>query len=213
MSTTSELPADPDTTAEHPLPEPAAGALTGVVTWLGRNKVPVLVAAVVVALAGGSAAWLGTRTTPPTPSTPIELPSSMAGLSTLAKDPLRGTAWQQKAGQSVGSVAWSAKSYGSGGTGKSIRVVAARTDLTGKLEQAWAVGTGDQIGAVSCTHNTRLTPTSSAHERPTVLICWRTTTNLSAYALVIDPKAKTPVPNAEGAAAVDAAWRAAGGSD
>ena len=50
-------------------------------------------------------------------------------------------------------------------------------------------------------------------ERPTLLVCWRTSSTLSAYAVVIDPKAKAPIADAEGVAAVDTAWKAAGGTD
>ena len=90
-------------------------------------------------------------------------------------------------------------------------MVAARADLTGKLEQAWAVDNGTKSGSVSCTHDTRLTPSGKAFERPTLLVCWRTSSTLSAYAVVIDPKAKAPIADADGVAAVDTAWKAAAG--
>ena len=182
--------------------------------WFYERRWLLTAAAAVGVLAGGIAAWIsvGPPSTPG-PTTPISLPPTVAGLPTLSPDPLHGEQWQRRATQAAAGAAWAARTYGHAGPAKTIRMVIARTDLTGKLEQAWAVGNDTRIGADSCTHNTRITPTSTAHIRPTVLVCWRTSPTLSAYALVIDPKATAPVPDADGAAAVDIAWRAAGGAD
>ncbi|HYY12767.1 MAG TPA: hypothetical protein VE781_17650 [Kineosporiaceae bacterium] len=206
MSTTSELPTEHET-----VQEPQA---EGFKARLNRHRTRLVVAAAVIGVLGGTAAaWVSTRQTPaPSPITPISLPDSVAGLANYSGDPMRGANWQEKASQALGTTAFSAKSYGAGGTGKTIRVVAARTDLTGKLELAWPAGNGEQVGDVTCTHNARLTPTSQPRTRPTLLICWRTSKDLSAYAMILDPKATSPIPNAEGAAAVTEAWHAAGGS-
>ena len=220
MSTTHEAPAGSTPFDEDAFPEPApAEAASGFRARLDRNRLPLIAAVAVVGVLGGTvAAWTTTRSSAPTArptatSTGIELPAGLAGLATLTADPLHGASWQAKVHQAIGDAAWGARSYGSAGTGKTIRVVAARTDLTGKLEQAWAVDNGTHTGSVSCTHDTKLTAGGKAFERPTLLVCWRTTSDLSAYALVIDPKAKTPVPDADGVAAVETAWKAAGGTD
>ena len=216
MSTTHELPAGSghlEPAFPEPTPPPAASGVRG---WLDRHVVKLLVAAAVVGVAaGGVAAWATTRPQARTETTsaPVMLPAVMSGLPSMASDPLHGSSWQQKARAEVGTDSWAFRSYGSGGTARSIRVVAARTDLTGKLEQAWAASTESQVGKVSCTHDTRLTPTSKARFRATVLVCWRTSPGLSAYALVIDPKATTPIADADGVAAVQTAWEAAGGTD
>jgi len=216
VSTTHELPAGSgDLESAFPEPTPPSAA-SGVREWLDRHAVQLFVGAAIVGVFGGGvAAWQATRpqARATTTSPPFTLPATMSGLPTLAGDPLHSGSWQQKARTAVGTDAWSFRSYGKGGTARSIRVVAARTDLTGKLEQAWAASTESQVGNVSCTHDTRLTPTSKARFRPTVLVCWRTGPALSAYALVIDPKAKTPIAAADGAAAVQTAWKAAGGTD
>jgi hypothetical protein len=39
------------------------------------------------------------------------------------------------------------------------------------------------------------------------MLCWRTSASLSVYALVIDPKATTPVPMTDAAATVQSVWR------
>ena len=217
MSITRQLPLEPGDTApdaaQSSAPTREHGRWGHVRPWLADRRWLLAAAAVVGLLAGGTAAWLDVRGgSAPTPSTPVDLPATMAGLPTLSADPLHGTSWQQKAALAAGGRAWAARTYGHAGAAKSIRVVVARTDLTGKLEQAWAAGAGTQVGRATCTHDTKLTPTSPARVRPTVLICWRTTPGLSAYALVIDPKATAPVPDADGAAALDTAWQAAGGS-
>jgi hypothetical protein len=215
VSTTNKLPADPaEAGSTSPLDTDDGGTGGGLRGWLHERRW-LLIGAVVVGLLGGAvAAWISVRAAAaPTRSTPIELPVSMGGLPTMSSDPLHGADWQQKAMQAAAGAAWSARSYGHAGPAKTVRVVVARTDLTGTLEQAWAVGNGDQVGSDSCTHNTRITASSKPHLRPTVLVCWRTSPTLSAYALVIDPKATAPVPDADGADAVDIAWRAAGGAD
>jgi hypothetical protein len=213
VSTIDELPAE---SGEAKFPpgmdgeRPGAG-LSG---WIAARRRLLVGVAVIGLLGGAAAAWFDVRSgSAPAASTPIELPDTMAGLPDLGRDPLHAAQWQQKAAQAAAGTAWVARTYGSAGPAKTIRLVVARTDLSGKLEQAWAVGSGTQVGSDRCTHNTRITPGSKPRVRPTVLVCWRTSPSLSAYALVIDPKATAAIPDADGAAAVDAAWRAAGGAD
>lgn len=217
MSTTHDAPIE-SSTGEQGLPEPApVQSASGIRAWIDRNRFPLIATVGVVGILGGTlVAWTTTRSSTPARATSteqIELPSDLTGLPTYRGDPLRGPAWQAKVHQAIGDAVWGARSYGTSGTGKTIRVVAARADLTGKLEQAWAVDNGTKSGSVSCTHDTRLTPSGKAFERPTLLVCWRTSSTLSAYAVVIDPKAKAPIADADGVAAVDTAWKAAGGTD
>ncbi len=191
---------------------------SGIRAWIDRNRFPLIAAVGVVGILGGTlVAWTTTRSSTPARATSteqIELPSDLTGLPTYARRPApRPRAGRPKVHQAIGDAVWGARSYGTSGTGKTIRVVAARADLTGKLEQAWAVDNGTKSGSVSCTHDTRLTPSGKAFERPTLLVCWRTSSTLSAYAVVIDPKAKAPIADADGVAAVDTAWKAAGGTD
>ncbi len=141
---------------------------------------------------------------------PITLPDTVAGLTGLGKaDVTSDRQWRAQAQQAAGGAVLAARTYGTTGSNHIVRVVGARADLTGKLELAWAADAGTKVGAVNCTNNTRLTLDQPAKVRPTVMLCWRTSGSLSVYALVIDPKAKTPVPTTDAAQAVESVWRSA----
>jgi hypothetical protein len=141
---------------------------------------------------------------------PITLPATAGGMSPVgATDVTRRAEWTQQAKQAAGGAVFAARTYGHAGTNHIVRVVAARTDLTGALELAWAADAGTKVGPVSCTNKTRLTPDQPPKVRPTIMLCWRTSGSLSVYALVIDPKATTPVPTTDAAATVESVWRSA----
>jgi hypothetical protein len=150
--------------------------------------------------AGGSAAV--------SPMTPITLPDQVAGRDKLPKDadPLQDPVWRDKARAGVTAVAFVAQGYGHTDQNETLRVVAARTDLTGILDVAMAVDPGQQIGPNRCTQNTQLVPGGTAMVRPTVVVCWRTGADLSASAVLITPR-RTVSP-AEGSAALDEVWAA-----
>ncbi len=205
MSTTHELPVaesgadQPHTTESRPgLPTAAR----------------IGIAAVTLAVVGaGVAVAVGHRSAPaPKATDAITLPATLDGLSPLPKsaDQTQSSSWQAKAEAAGNGATVTGRSYGTGTPGaRSIRIVAGRTDLTGALEQAWAAGTGDAVGADHCTNNVRLTANGAPRVRPTVMLCWRTSATFSAYSVIIDPKATAPVTPAEGAAALDTAWAAA----
>ena len=141
---------------------------------------------------------------------PITLPATAGGKKPLgATDVTRRPEWQQQAKQAVRGAVFAAQTYGTPGSFNIVRVVAARTDLTGALEMTWAGDAGTKVGPVSCTNNIRLTTQQVPKIRPTVMLCWRTSASLSVYVLVIDPKATTPVPNTDAAATVQSVWRSA----
>ncbi len=143
-------------------------------------------------------------------SAPITLPETAGGKRPMgASDLTRKPQWIQQATKAAGGAVLAARTYGAPGSYDIVRVVAARADLTGALELAWAGDAGTKVGAVSCTNRTRFTPDQPARVRPTVMLCWRTSGSLSVYVLVIDPKATTPVPMADAAATVDSVWRSA----
>lgn len=191
--------------------------------WLGRRG---LYAAGVVALiaVGGTAALVSRgddglpKAADPgslNPSAAITLPDDVLGLKPLEakKDGTQTPAWKQKAALAGRGATVVGRMYGTGGaTSRTVRLVVGRADLTGQLEQAWAApNTGQVVGTATCTNNTVIVKNTPPRIRPTVMLCWRTSAALSAYSLIIDPKAKTAVSTADGAAALDAAWRAAGG--
>lgn len=141
---------------------------------------------------------------------PIDLPASAAGLSGLGNaDVTQDPAWKQQAKKAAGGAVLAARTYGQKNSNHIVRVVAARADLTGGLELAWAADAGQKVGPVSCTNKTRLTPDQPPRVRPTLMLCWRTSPSLSVYTLVIDPKATSPVPTTDAAATVDTVWRSA----
>ena len=203
MSATQELP-----TATEPTPEAAPA----------RSRRTIIVAgALATTLIAGVGAGFALRGTPAPAqaSDPISLPDSVSGLSALpaAADVTSTAAWQARAHEAAGRASVAARSYGSGGqSARTVRIVLARTDLTGKLEQAWAAPTGAAAtGADTCTNNTVLTAGSQPRVRPTVMLCWRTSPSFSGYALIIDPKVSDSVAAKDGAEALDEAWKAANG--
>ena len=137
---------------------------------------------------------------------PIQLPTQVQGLASLAAsaDPLMSKDWQQRAQVASEGATLIFKTYGAVGPTRTIRVVAARTDLSEKSGLTWAVDAGRQVGKDRCTQNVRLVPRGTAGIRPTVMLCWRTSSALSAYALIVDPK--HVVKEAEGVAALDQVW-------
>lgn len=165
--------------------------------------------AVVVAGGGAAAAWYaGVFEHQPSSDTKatVAVPEKVGGLAPAAPalDFAQVPAWQAKASAAVGGATVVGKQYGSAKDRKTIRVVAARADLTGKLELAWAADKGTKQGDARCTNNLKLTEASAPKVRPTMLLCWRTSETFSAYSIVIDfdhaPKAQ------EAVKAIDDIW-------
>lgn len=144
----------------------------------------------------------------PGSSAPITLPGHIAGLNPLSpiSDPTKVKNWLNKATQAAHGTAFAAQGYGTPGTHRTMRLVAARTDLSGTLEMIWAADAGHAVGADHCTQNVRLVPQGQARVRPTIMLCWRTSATLSAYVLVIDPRAT--LTDADAAPALDQVWSA-----
>jgi hypothetical protein len=74
----------------------------------------------------------------------------------------------------------------SGSNNHTLRVVTARGDLTGQRELAWAADSGRVVGNARCTRNFRFGPGSRVGERPTMLLCWRTSAAKSVLTVAID---------------------------
>jgi len=208
VSTIHELPqtvADPATDeAPHTTDRPRTGL--PMAAKLG-------IAAVALATVGTGVTVAVTHRSAPTAKTSdaISMPATISGMNPLpaASDPTQSQGWMAKATAAGKGATVVGRSYGSGQPGgRTIRAVAGRTDLSGALEQAWATGAGTVVGSDQCTNNVRLTPTSAPRVRPTVMLCWRSTSTFSAYAVVIDPKATTPIPATDAATALDTLWTA-----
>jgi len=162
-----------------------------------------------VALAGAVAAWsLGAfEHTPSTVTTaPVTVPDKVGGLAPApaAQDFSKQGAWQTEAEAAVGGATVVGRQYGSPKQRKTIRVVAARTDLSKKLEMRWVADKGTKVGKARCTQNFVLTEDGSPRVRPTMLLCWRTTKTFSAYSIVIDFDRKPS--EKEAVQAIDDIW-------
>jgi hypothetical protein len=204
----------------QPVEEPAAGRRNAAPDHPApqgrRTRRRWLAVGVLTALAAAGAATAlmprGGSDVPAGPANaPITLPASVEGLARMPHGDLTGSpSWRLKARQAGGvGVTVVGQVYGKGGPTRSIRIVAGRTDLTGRLDLTWAADAGTVVGDARCTHDTKLTASSQPQIRPTVLVCWRTTPTFSVYSLIIDPRTTTPVPLSEGATAVDLGWQAA----
>ncbi|HST80411.1 MAG TPA: hypothetical protein VLL08_01580 [Kineosporiaceae bacterium] len=178
-------------------------------SW-GRRWVTLAVAATLVTAAAVSTVLLRDDADVPTVArtAPIQLPAQVQGLAALAvsADALLSKDWQQRAQVASDGATLIFKTYGSAGPTRTIRVVAARTDVTGKPGFTWAVDEGRLVGKNRCTQNVKLVPRGNAGVRLTVMLCWRTSPTLSAYTLIVDPQ--HTVKEAEGVAALDQVWNA-----
>jgi hypothetical protein len=125
-----------------------------------------------------------------------------------AKDLTQTPSWRLKSREAGNGATVVTRTYGAGGIRRSVRVVAARTDLAGKLDISMAADKGHDQGRDHCTQNVVLVPGTKPRVRPTVMLCWRTAKTFSAYSLTIDPDS-TRVSASDGAAALDTVWNAA----
>jgi len=140
---------------------------------------------------------------------PIALPKDVLGLGPQAQNDTTQTAeWSLLARRAGNGATVVGRAYGGPSPARTIRIVAGRTDLTDKLELAWRADAGHLVGETKATCTNNVTIGERTQVRPTVMLCWRTTSTFSVYSLIIDPKSKG-VTDADGAAAVDVAWRAA----
>jgi len=177
----------------------------------GRSTKPVLWAAGVAVLATGTgaAALFGVLggSGPSGPATaPVSVPDKVGGLAAAAADQdfSQDDGWRAKAQAAVGDATVVGRQYGTAKDRKTIRVVAARSDLSGKLELAWAADEGKKHGDARCTQNFEFADGGRVGVRPTMLLCWRTSETFSAYSIVIDFD-EAPKP-AEAVQAIDDIW-------
>ena len=71
-----------------------------------------------------------------------------------------------------------------------VRVVSARSDLTGQQELAWVAGGVTTYGGAECSQTFRFSSSPAPVKRPNLLLCWRTSAKKSVVAIVVDPKGK-----------------------
>jgi hypothetical protein len=87
---------------------------------------------------------------------------------------------------------------------KTLRVVTAHGDLTGQQELAWVADAGQPVGEAHCTQNFKIGQDAKPRERPTMMICWRTSATKSVYTVSIDLTKKPSA--ADSVAAINKAW-------
>lgn len=96
------------------------------------------------------------------------------------------------------------RNTGSLAKGGTMRIVTARYDLTGQREQAWAADDGEVVGSSRCTQNVHFTNDSEPRERPTMLVCWRTSQNKSVVTVAVVKQGR---PDAtKSVAVIDGEW-------
>ena len=93
---------------------------------------------------------------------------------------------------------------GSLAEGGTLKVVSARADLTGQRELSIVADEGVAVGAARCTQNVRFSAGAPAQEKPTLMICWRTSAGKSVYTVAA---VRTGRPSAENSvAALNRQW-------
>jgi hypothetical protein len=96
------------------------------------------------------------------------------------------------------------KDTGSFKTGGTLRVVSARGDLTGQRELSLVADDGEKVGDAKCTQSVRFAEGMPAVEKPSLMICWRTSDDRSVFTVAV---AKTGRPSAaDSVAAIDKRW-------
>ncbi|MBG0560165.1 hypothetical protein [Actinoplanes aureus] len=85
-----------------------------------------------------------------------------------------------------------------------IRVTTARDDLTGQRALAIAADKGERVGSANCTNRIRFSAGVPARERPSLLLCWRTSAQRSVVTMAVTPNGKPKA--AESVAIIDKEW-------
>ncbi len=88
--------------------------------------------------------------------------------------------------------------------GETLTVKSARQDLTGYAELTIAADNGKKVGNARCTNRIRTSAGAPARERPTFLLCWRTSKEKSVYTFAVKLKGRPSPPTS--AAAIDEEW-------
>jgi hypothetical protein len=90
---------------------------------------------------------------------------------------------------------------------RTMRVVSSRQDLTDYAELGWVGDEGVPYGSARCSRTIQISDKPAA-EKPTLMICWRTTPKKSVYTITVDLR-KNPTPH-EGVEALEKEWKRMG---
>ncbi|HEU4347088.1 MAG TPA: hypothetical protein VFR35_04790 [Actinoplanes sp.] len=89
-------------------------------------------------------------------------------------------------------------------TGGTMRVVSARYDLTGQRELLWAADRGKPVGSARCTQNFRFSNDAAPKERPSMVLCWRTSASRSVLTVAVASQGRPAA--AKSVAVIDRRW-------
>jgi hypothetical protein len=88
--------------------------------------------------------------------------------------------------------------------GGTMRITTAEGDLTGQRPLLWAGDEGRTVGPDKCTQSFRFSEGDLGVERPTMLLCWRTSASRSVAVLSVDPDGTPSIE--ESAKVIDHEW-------
>jgi hypothetical protein len=100
------------------------------------------------------------------------------------------------------------KNIGSAQAGQTLRIVSAKSDLTGQDELAWVADGGAKVGAAWCSQNFRFADQAKPQHKPNLLVCWHTSPARSVYTVMVNMAGKPS--RAASAAAIAKEWRKLG---
>lgn len=165
------------------------------------------VVAVLVALATIAVVSYRHVTSGPSDTRPVTLPATFAGLTTST---FSNEGVPESISEDLGGAPTALTTYGAPGT-TIVNVVAARADMSDRVDLRYLGDDGRLIGGTRCTTNVVLRELDEGVDSPGSpmtgkLLCWRTSDELSVSAFVLSrPPAAEDV-----AAAVDALWSTVG---
>lgn len=178
------------------LPEPAALAPLSTATPTMSESAPAVMASAAPSEAAGSAS------APASPSPSLKKKEERKQKTSeevrkeikeaRAKAAADGVPLKRPLKQKAAEVAVNERTVTSGGG--TIRITTARGDLTGQRALSIAADEGERVGdGVRCTNRIRFSEGVPAQERPTVLLCWRTSAKRSVVTMAVTPEGK-PAP-------------------
>jgi hypothetical protein len=121
----------------------------------------------------------------PTPSQSMTVDERIkAARSAAAKDshPVQHALTQAPGIQAASDVVERNKKVENG----SLRVITARSDLSGQRELMWAADKGKRYGHAMCTKNFKFANNQTPAIRPTMLLCWRASAKRSVATVLVD---------------------------
>jgi hypothetical protein len=155
----------------------------------------------------GAATSKSTPTAAPTQKSRAEMIEAMKGAAAKATDKVKRPLPPQ-GGIAASAGGMTITESGSLKTGGTLKVVSAKKDLTGQGELGIVADEGQPVGDVRCSQNVRFSADAPAVEKPTLMICWRTSATKSVYTVAV---VKSGRPSADiSAAAVARQWTTLG---